>query len=295
VASENYTQDITISPEILSQVADAYRKIRNTWRFMLGNLYDFDPEADSVQYTDLEEIDRWALHRLQELKKKVIEAYEAFAFHQAYHGVYNFCTGDLSSFYLDVLKDRLYTFAPGSRERRSAQTVLLEVLKDLIRLTAPLLAFTAEEAWQCLPENAREQESVHLTQMPEVQEDLVDTELAERWTELSNVRSFVLKALEEARRDRLIGNSLEAKVIVKSGPDTHRLLESFGPLLPSVFIVSQVEFFADTDVEEPAISVLKAAGAKCVRCWNYRMSVGQDPDYPDICERCIMQLENGLE
>jgi len=295
VASENYTQDVTISPEILVQVADAYRKIRNTWRFMLGNLYDFDPVSDSVAYGELEEIDRWALHRLQELKKKVIDAYERFEFHQVYHGVYNFCTGDLSSFYLDVLKDRLYTFAAGSRERRSAQTVLLEMLKDLIRLAAPTLSFTAEEAWRCLPESAREHDSVHLAQMPRVRDDLLDAELAGRWTELLEVRSFVLKALEDARRDGLIGNSLEAKVVVKTSGDTSRLLEGFVLSLPSVFIVSEVELSDEADAEEPAVSVSKAAGAKCVRCWNYKTSVGCNPLYPDICDRCVVQVESGLE
>jgi isoleucyl-tRNA synthetase len=295
VASENYTQDVTISPEILVQVADAYRKIRNTWRFMLGNLYDFDPVSDSVAYEELEEIDKWALHRLQELKKKVIRAYERFEFHQVYHGLYNFCTGDLSSFYLDVLKDRLYTFAPRSRERRSAQTVLLEILKDLVRLAAPMLSFTAEEAWRCLPESAREQDSVHLAQMPQVRDDLLDAELAGRWAELLAVRSFVLKALEDARRDGLIGNSLEAKVVVKTCGDTARLLEDFLPSLPSVFIVSEVELSDEADAEEPAVNVVKAAGEKCVRCWNYKTSVGCNPDYPDICDRCVVQVESGLE
>jgi isoleucyl-tRNA synthetase len=262
---------------------------------MLGNLYDFDPVSDSVAYEELEEIDKWALHRLQELKKKVIRAYERFEFHQVYHGLYNFCTGDLSSFYLDVLKDRLYTFAPRSRERRSAQTVLLEILKDLVRLAAPMLSFTAEEAWRCLPESAREQDSVHLAQMPQVRDDLLDAELAGRWAELLAVRSFVLKALEDARRDGLIGNSLEAKVVVKTCGDTARLLEDFLPSLPSVFIVSQVELSDEADAEEPAVNVVKAAGEKCVRCWNYKTSVGCNPDYPDICDRCVVQVESGLE
>ncbi|MCK5558738.1 MAG: isoleucine--tRNA ligase [Candidatus Hydrogenedentes bacterium] len=295
VASENYTQDVKISPEILGQVSDAYRKIRNTWRFMLGNLYDFDPETDSVPYADLEEIDRWALHRLQELKRKVIEAYDRFEFHQVYHAVYSFCTGDLSSFYLDVLKDRLYTFAAGSRQRRSAQTVLVEVLKDLIRIFAPLLSFTAEEAWQCLPRGARDRQSVHLAEMPEVRDGFVDAGLAERWAELLHARGFVLKALEDARRSGLIGNSLEAKVSVSADGDTFRLLDSFGTSLPSVFIVSEVELSESEGTDEPKVSVEKAAGLKCVRCWNYRMSVGRNPDYPDICDRCVAQMGRGLE
>jgi isoleucyl-tRNA synthetase len=295
VASENYTQDVKISPEILGQVSDAYRKIRNTWRFMLGNLYDFDPETDSVPYADLEEIDRWALHRLQELKRKVIEAYDRFEFHQVYHAVYSFCTGDLSSFYLDVLKDRLYTFAAGSRQRRSAQTVLVEVLKDLIRVFAPLLSFTAEEAWQCLPRGARDRQSVHLAEMPEVRDGFVDAGLAERWAELLHTRGFVLKALEDARRSGLIGNSLEAKVSVSADGDTFKLLDSFGTSLPSVFIVSEVELSESEGTDEPKVSVEKAAGLKCVRCWNYRTSVGRNPDYPDICDRCVAQVGRGLE
>jgi isoleucyl-tRNA synthetase len=295
VASENYTQDVKISPEILTQISDAYRKIRNTWRFMLGNLYDFDPEKDIVPYADLEEIDRWALHRVQELKGKAIQAYDRFEFHQVYHGVYNFCTGDLSSFYLDVLKDRLYTFAPGSRERRSAQTVLIEALKDLIRIIAPLLSFTAEEAWQCLPESARDPASVHLAEMPEVRDEYVDEDVATRWARLLDARGFVLKALEEARRSTLIGNSLEAKVIVKADGDTFNLLDSFRASLPSVFIVSEVELSEGAGLDEPEVVVETAAGSKCVRCWNYRRSVGHSPDYPDICDRCVAQVERGLE
>jgi len=295
VASENYTQDVKISPEILAQISDAYRKIRNTWRFMLGNLYDFDPETDSVPYANLEEIDRWALHRVQELKKIVIQAYDRFEFHQVYHAVYNFCTGDLSSFYLDVLKDRLYTFAPRSRERRSAQTVLLEVLRDLIRMVAPLLSFTAEEAWQCLPQSARDSAGVHLAEMPDVRDEYFDEELAVRWAELLEARGFVLKALEEARRGGLIGNSLEAKVIMKAGGDVLKPLTGFGTALPSIFIVSEVELLESVGLVEPEVTVEKAAGSKCVRCWNYRTSVGRNIDYPEICGRCVAQVEKGQE
>ena len=295
VASENYTQDVKISPEILAQISDAYRKIRNTWRFMLGNLYDFEPKTDSVPYADLEEIDRWALNRLQELKKSVIQAYDRFEFHQVYHSVYNFCTGDLSSFYLDVLKDRLYTFAPCSRERRSAQTVLLEGLKDLIRMIAPLLSFTAEEAWQCLPQSARDQASVHLAEMPDVRDEFVDEDLGARWAGLLDARGFVMKALEDARRSGLIGNALEARVVVRAGGDMFKLLDSFSASLPSVFIVSEVELAETEGLDEPEVSVEKAAGSKCVRCWNYRRSVGRNPDYPDICDRCVAQVERGLE
>jgi isoleucyl-tRNA synthetase len=194
-----------------------------------------------------------------------------------------------------VLKDRLYTFAARARERRSAQTTLVDLLKDLIRLVAPLLAFTAEEAWQCLPAGARTQDSVHLAQMPEVREEFVNPALAERWAALLGVRSVVLRALEQARRDGLIGNSLEAKVIVKGSAETFRLMESFSALLPSVFIVSQVELFEDTALEEPAVRVVRAEGAKCVRCWNYSTSVGTNPDHQDICDRCVFQVESGAE
>lgn len=294
VASEDYKQDVKISPEILSRISDSYRKIRNTWRFMLGNVYDFDPETDAVQYPDLEEIDRWALHRMQELKTKVFEAYERFEFHQVYHAVYNFCTGDLSSFYLDVLKDRLYTFAARSPERQSAQTVLLELLRDLVRIMAPLISFTAEEAWRCLPKSAREKESIHLASMPSVREDFVDIELAERWDALLNARRFVLKALEDARRSGLIGNSLEARVVITCAGTVFELLDSFRSLLPSVFIVSEVELREGGRTDEPEVSVEQAPGSKCVRCWNYRTSVGHNADHPDICERCVVQVESGL-
>ncbi|MCX5769554.1 MAG: isoleucine--tRNA ligase [Candidatus Hydrogenedentes bacterium] len=296
VASENYRQDIRISDEILTRMQDAYRRIRNTFRYMLGNLYDFT-EADTVPFKDLEEADKWALHRMQLLRDRVLKAYEDYEFHLIYHAVHNFCAVDLSAFYLDILKDRLYTFAAKSRERRSAQTALSSILSDLLKLMAPILAYTCDEAWEFLPAHLREAESVHLTLFPPARPEHVLDETAEaNWDDMLRMRVVVSRVLEEARRKSVIGSSLEAALtLIPGDARAERLLRKYEAQLPWIFIVSKCSIgpVSKEAAEAEArlvVQVERASGKKCVRCWNYRDSVGQSAEHPTICRRCEEQL-----
>ena len=296
VAHENYRQDIRISDEILTRMQDAYRRIRNTFRFMLGNLYDFRAE-DAVPFDQLEEADRWALHRMQVLRKRVLTAYEEYEFHLVYHAVHNFCAVDMSSFYLDILKDRLYTFAAKSRERRAAQTVLAEILSDLTRLFAPILAYTCDEVWQNLPAHLKKEGCVHLEAFPsEKPQYALSEDAVANWDELLRMRGLVSKVLEEARRAGQIGSSLEAAVTLFPGDGrAEGILRRYEAQLPWVFIVSKCTIepvsaeAARTDGKLIA-RFEKAPGRKCVRCWNYRESVGESAKHPQICDRCEHQL-----
>lgn len=296
VGSENYRQDIRISDEILTRMQDAYRRIRNTYRYMLGNLGDFSA-ADAVPYEDLEEADRWALHRVQLLRERVLASYASYDFHQVYHAIHNFCAVDMSSFYLDILKDRLYTFAADARERRAGQTVMATVLVDLLKLMAPILPHTCDEAWQYLPEHLREAESVHLTLFPaERPEHRLTGDAVENWDTLLKIRGVVSKQLEDARRAGTIGSSLEAVVTITPGTDAlSKVLETYRQQLPWVFIVSEclvkpVSDDARNTEDQLVVSVAKSSAVKCVRCWNYRDSVGTVPEHPEICARCAEQL-----
>ncbi|OGP80518.1 MAG: isoleucine--tRNA ligase [Deltaproteobacteria bacterium RBG_16_49_23] len=293
VSAEDYKDDIKISDEILKRLADAYFRIRNTYRFLLGNLYGFDPEKDRVSYPDLYEIDRWALHRLQKLISRVREAYEQFEFHVVYHSVQNFCAVEMSSTYFDILKDRLYTFSSHSRGRRSAQTALYEILKGLTGLMAPILSFTAEEVWQYLPGGAGKQESVHLTEFPAIQNECLDEALNERWDRIWEIRTVVMKALEEARKEKKIGLSLDAKVHLHLPQKDYHFLQPYEKELKSIFIVSSVTLYPAQGGEEKGVraEVLRADGGKCERCWNYDVSVGKDPDHPAACGRCVETLK----
>ncbi|RJP22880.1 MAG: isoleucine--tRNA ligase [Candidatus Abyssobacteria bacterium SURF_5] len=300
VASENFTQDIRVSFEILQRLADAYRRLRNTFKFLLSNLYDFEPAEHLVPYDRMDELDKWALHTLQQVVERVTRAYEDHEFYTAFHSLYNYCTISLSSLYLDMLKDRLYTLAADNPLRRSSQTALNIILSALTRMLAPMLSFTADEVWRLIPNQPGLEESVHLSEWPKVDRRLVNDELGAKWERLLHVRSSVTKALETARRDGSIGNSLEAKIgLYPKRKEEEALLESFGAMLPSVFIVSQVEIHAPGDVlpkdigvaeDEVAVAVTKAAGAKCKRCWNYRESVGKYEDHPSLCERCVNEI-----
>ena len=296
VASENYRQDIRISDEILTRMQDAYRRIRNTFRYMLGNLYDFTG-ADAVPFHDLEEADKWALHRMQLLRERVLKAYADYEFHLIYHAVHNFCAVDLSSFYLDILKDRLYTFAAKSRERRAAQTALSSILTDLLKLMAPILPYTCDEAYEFLPAHLREAESVHLTQFPPARPEHVLDETAEAtWDDLLRMRVVVSRVLEEARRKSVIGSSLEASLtLIPGDARAERLLKKYEAQLPWIFIVSECSIgpVSNEAAEAEArlvVEVERASGKKCVRCWNYRDSVGQSAEHPTICHRCEEQL-----
>jgi isoleucyl-tRNA synthetase len=306
VSAEDYRGDVRISKEIMARLTEAYRKIRNTARFLLGNLHDFDGGDWSGS---LLEIDRWAMSRLQGLIRRVTEAYEGFDFHEVYHRIYNFCVVDMSAFYLDILKDRLYTFRRDSAERRAAQWVLREVLMAMTRLMAPVLSFSAEEIWRFIKD--RPAGSVFLTRMPVAEERFVDPALEEKWAGLMAVREEVNKALELKRAEKFIGNSLEARVVLYlPDADAYRInfnfMKEYEGFLPALFIVSQVEMRKyspqmegqgikseewmshathKTD-ENTFILIEKASGEKCQRCWNWSPFVGTFPDSPEICDRC---------
>ena len=297
VAAQDYRDDIRISPEILQRLSDAYRRIRNTARYILGNLHGFDPATDLVADDDLLEIDRWALSRLERLVGRVEKSYDEYEFHVLYHAVHNFCSVDMSAFYLDVLKDRLYTAPTRGVERRSAQTAMYRILDALTRLIAPVLSFTADEIWQDLP-GSRE-ESVHLAGFPRFETSLLDADLEARYEKLLAVRSDVSKALELARIEKRIGHSLDARVLVEAPAGEWRaLLERYENQLATLFIVSQAELVGDLAVEATGeevpglkIKIEKARGEKCERCWNYATTVGNNTDHPSICHRCTAALK----
>lgn len=295
VASADYTDDVRISDGILKQISEVYRRIRNTFRFLLGNLGDFDPREDRVKPEELTELDRWALAKLADVGRQVREAYDNYEFHRVYHLVHNFCAVDLSAFYLDVLKDRLYTEAPKGLKRRAAQTALFEILQALVRFVAPILAHTAEEVWQHIP--GPKTKSVQLCFWPDGLESFENKDLLERWDGFLRLRSEVAKALERARADKFIGNSLEASVTVFAPSETTRLLAPFANDLPELFIVSAAriagpgepvppEVFKSEAVPGLAVLVSRAEGAKCERCWQYSPTVGEDDEHPGLCRRC---------
>ncbi len=279
-AAVDYTEDVRCSDEILLRVVDAYRKMRNTLRYALGNLADFNPATDSVTPDKMLDIDLWALAGLNEVTEKVLAAYEAYDFQAAYNALYGFCTVTLSARYFDIIKDRLYISAPTSLERRSAQTALYHIADSLCRLLSPILAFTSDEAWENLP--GTREASVHIAEFPTVIE-ADNSGLAQNWEKIFSLRDEVLKALETARNDKQIGSSLEAKVILTTDAATTRLLLDYYDQLRYIFIVSQVE------VHEGAatgIEIKKADGRKCERCWNYSTRVGEFEQFPTVCERC---------
>ena len=295
VSAEDYRDDIRISQNILQQLTEAYRRIRNTCRFLLGNISDFQSAQDQVPIKEMEELDQWALVQLQKVITRVKRAYENYDFHVVYHTLYQFCTNELSAFYLDILKDRLYTSTSKSRERRSAQTALLIILKGLVRLMAPILSFTADEVWSCLSAEDKEAESVHLTQFPDFDPSLENEKLDQRWNVLLALRAEVTKALEQARRSQLIGNPLDARVILNLPDSLKSVVQHYLGFLPTLFIVSQVEIHVETGPLEGAssseipglvIRIEKALGEKCERCWNFRTEVGSFPEHPTICSRC---------
>jgi len=295
VSAEDYRDDIKISQEIIDRLVEAYRKIRNTARFLLGNLSGFDGGDYSGHML---EIDRWAMSRLQGLVKRVTEAYEKFEFHQVYHSIHNFCIVDMSSFYLDILKDRLYTFRSDSPERRAGQWVLSQILSTMTRLMAPVLSFTADEIWGFMQGNKGE--SVFLSPFPTVDEAFLDPSLEERWEMLKAVRDGVNKALEVKRQERFIGNSLEAKVVLFTGDEEYSLLTTYRDILPTLFIVSGVDIEKGTAPESgvyenalPKFSALiqRASGKKCERCWNWSDMVGAFHGAPDLCQRCYNTLK----
>ncbi len=287
VASENFTEDVRISHNILKTVSDAYRKIRNTIRFMLGNLYDFNPD-EALPYDELHEIDRWALNRFYQLTNDVIKDYEEYRFNRIFRRLYEYCSNELSAVYLDISKDSLYCEAPDSKRRRSSQTAIYGILHGLLTLIAPILSFTAEEAYSHLP--GREKESIFLEEFPPLCEEL-DGEILERWNTLIKVKGVVNKALEEARRKELISHPLEASVKVYAGEELYSLLKEYEKELSFVFITSQAEVLPLEGAPQDAVEdeetlkgvkvvVERAKGEKCPRCWMYAQLID------GVCPRC---------
>ena len=295
VSAQDYRDDIRISPEILTHLIDAYRKIRNTCRFMLSNLYDFNPAANRVPFDQLPELDRWALLKLYKLVETVKKSYEDFDFRQIIHELDYFCAVYLSAVYLDILKDRLYTFRADSSLRRGSQTVLFEIVVAMTKLTAPVLSFTSEEIWRTLAAQLGGRlgvSSVHLSAFPEVQPQWQDVALAQRWERLLGYRTQVQGVLEGSRRDKTIGSSLEATVELRADADTYEFLQPYQKDLTTLFIVSQVTLIANGEAKIPlAITATKSSFGKCERCWNYRDAVGKDRNYPTLCERCVEAVQ----
>jgi len=295
VSASDYRDDIRISETILKQLSDAYRRIRNTNRFMLGNLNDFNPEKDSVSYESMPEIDRFALHRLQALIKRSLKAYEAYDFHIIYHALQSYCILDLSAFYLDIIKDRLYTSPAESGARRSAQTVIYIILDSIVRLMTPILSFTAEEIWHFMPDCREKETSVHMASLPSVNTNWMDDNLAQKWDRILDVRAEITKALEEARAKKLIGHSLDAGVSIYANQALYDALYPYKDELSTVFIVSHASLvqgdkpggaFESTDIDGLSILVEPATTIKCERCWIHDASVGTGSEHPTICSRC---------
>ncbi len=333
VAAEDFREDVRISDEILNRLVEAYRRLRNTARFLISNLYDFDPEKDAVQAVQLDEMDRWILQRTQSVLGRCREAYENYEFHVVYHTLNNFCAVDLSAQYLDIVKDRLYCEGAKSKTRRAAQTTLHRILEVLVHLMAPIVSFTAEEIWGYMPDHARRPASVFLSSMPKPNARLADQKLVDKWDRIFRERSEVLKALEQARTAGIIGHSLDAKVVLhnQNGSQQSPLLgmaSSDLKKLEDLLIVSQIEAMADVapfldqlmvakdagnrgtlsivdlpdgrkvvsfDAEllDSFVFVLKADGAKCERCWKYDTQVGNDSNHPTVCARCASVLNAG--
>lgn len=296
VSSVDYREDVRISENILQQMSDAYRRIRNTARFLMGNLNNFDYANDKVDYKDMFEIDKWAMHKLEELKEKTTEYYDKYEFYSLFQEITYFCSMEMSSFYLDIVKDRLYCEGTTSIERRSAQTVLTEVLKVLVRIISPVLSFTADETWERIPEALKEEESVHLSKWIEANPEYLNEELAKKWDKIARLRREVNKKLEAERQTGLIGHSLDARVLLNIANAEYSFIKDYTENeVSDLFIVSQVKFvndnLAESEIEGISISVEKASGEKCERCWKYDEEVGHDHNHSDVCPRCASVLE----
>ena len=298
VSSTDYKGDVRVSKEIIKHVSEVYRKIRNTIRYILGNTSDFDAESMKVPFAEMEELDQWALMRLQELKKDVEKAYENYDFHVVHHAIHDFCTVDMSSFYLDIIKDRLYASKKDDKKRRSAQTAMYEILSDLIVMLAPILSFTMEEVYQFMKKPAGAPESVLMLEWPKLHEEYLDKAKMEKWEHFIAIRGEITKVLENARREKTIGHSLDAKVDLYATGEAYELLKPLEKDLPTLLIVSQAAIHEGTDSgmkterDDLTVAVAAAEGEKCERCWNYDPTVGKDPDHPTLCHRCIEVLSD---
>ena len=288
VLSSDYQSDVSISKDIMKQVAEVYRKIRNTARYILGNMNDFDVN-NTVNYEDLQELDKWALMKLNHLIKDCTKAFDNYDFNRAYQALNTFCVVDMSNFYLDIIKDRLYTRKQDSLERRAAQTTMYEILSALVRIIAPMTSFTAEEIWKYMPHKENEnEESIMLEYWPKIDEKYENKELEEKWNKIIKVKEEAAKALEMARAEKVIGHSLNAKVIINAEKENYEFLKGKEELLQEVFIVSGVEV---NEAKEFSVEVKTADGEKCERCWMYSTTVGEDKENPTICHKCSEALK----
>lgn len=290
VSSADYKRDVAASPNILKQTTESYRKIRNTIRYLLANLYDFDVENDRVSMEQMKEVDKLALSKLNNLIKKVTKAYDNYEFHIVYHSIYNFCIVEMSTFYLDISKDRLYVFEPNALSRKSVQTVMYDILHSMVRMLSPILAFTAEESWQHMPNFKDLNSSVQLENWPKPREDYIDLDLEEKWRQIFNIREQIAKALEEKRQEGVIGHALDARVDIYPTKKAKELLSPLEEDLKTIFIVSDVRLH-DSDINVPEedlidVEVSHAEGYKCERCWMYCTSVGMNKEELKICSRC---------
>jgi isoleucyl-tRNA synthetase len=285
VASIDFREDMAASENLMLRCAEIYRKLRNTFRFLLGNLNGFDPARDCVAEAELLPLDRYMLARTRELTGKVREWYAAFEFHRVYHAVNEFAIVDLSSFYLDVLKDRMYTFAPTSHERRSAQTVLWKITEALVRLVAPILSFTADEVWDYLPKIEERESSVHLAQFPAPEEIFSEesAELLEEWKLLFEIRDEALRVLEEDRKAKRIGKGLEAELVIEASGNQLALLQRHAAGLKEIVNVSKVLVVEGAELK---VTAQPASGTKCARCWNFMPEVGSYGIWQNVCTRC---------
>ena len=298
VASIDFREDMAASENLMARCADLYRKLRNTFRFLLGNLNGFDPARDRVPESELLPLDRYMLARTRDLTEKILGWYEAFEFHRVYQTVNEFAIVDLSSFYLDVLKDRMYTFAPSNKARRSAQTVLWQITEALVRLLAPILSFTADEVWEYLPAIPGREESVHLALFPQPEKLYSEdaTKLLEEWKQILTVRDEALRVLEEARQAKRIGKGLEADVEIAASGDLLKLLQSHANGLKEIINVSAVRVVASTPDVPLAVTALPASGRKCARCWNFMPEVSNYGIWQNVCTRCQNALkEMGID
>ncbi len=286
--SADYTGEVSLSDDILKQISEVYRKIRNTARYILGNTSDYNPD-EPVKYEDLQEIDKWALTRLNKLVKDCTENYDRYSFNNCYHDINQFCVIDMSNFYLDIIKDRLYTSKVDSVERRAAQTTMYIILDNLVKLLAPMIVFTAEEIWKAMPHKKNEQvESVMLTDFPKPNAQYDNADLSEKWDKIIELKDIVAKELENARADKTIGHSLNAKVTIYAQPKEYEFIKENLELLRTVFIISDLEVLENErkDDVKLGVKVEQAPGEKCERCWMYSTTVGEDKQNPTICHRC---------